>query len=126
MFIGSSVDGGSVPHLGALLKEFAQIHGPLIEAATPHFMLVKGQLPGTEVVRLRKLGIEPVSYGNDYSDLPKFLNSVSQGQKIYVRCRDVRARLHTLRIAQTPVELLLDVKTFINDVIYPGRAIRVA
>jgi hypothetical protein len=126
MFVGSSADGVSDPHLGAILKEFSLLQGPLLEKVTPHFLLAKGRLEGTEVIRLRKLGIEPISYGDAFSDLPKFINSLSQGSQISIQTQDIRSRLHNLRVAQTYGEVLLDVKTFINEVVYPGRKVRIA
>jgi hypothetical protein len=126
MFVGSSLDGASDPHLGSILQEFVRLNGPLLEKSMPHFMLVKGSLKGTEIVRLRKLGIDPITFGESFSELPEFINSLSGEKQILVQAEDVRARLHNLRVAHTLDEILQDVKTFINEVVYPGRKLRIA
>lgn len=126
LFIGSSVDGITDPHLGAILKEFNSLHGPLLEGTMPHFMLVKGQLEDVQEVQLRKKGIEPISYGDIFEDLPKFLVSLAQNQRVAIQASDMRSRMHSLRVARTRTQVLLDAKTFVNDVVYPGRKIRLA
>ena len=126
MFVGSSVDGASDPHLGSILAEFSRLNGPLLENVMPHFMLVKGELKSKEIVRLRRLGIQPISFGDTFSKLPEFINSLSENEQIFIPAQDVRARLHNLRVAKTLDEIFQDVKTFINEVVYPGRRIRIA
>jgi hypothetical protein len=126
MFIGSSLDGASDPHLGSILKEFERLNGPLLEDVMPHFMLVKGALKATDAVKLRRLGIEPIDYGDSFSKLPTFIDSLTDNEQIVIQADDVRARLHNLRVAETLDEIFQDVKTFINDVVYPRRRIRIA
>ncbi len=126
MFVGCSLEAVHDPHLGKMLGEFSRLHGPILqEAGRPHYMLVKGRPTAEEVVRLRELGVVPLSYGQDYSDLPRFLNSIPQRPVSAVRTENIRTLLYTLRGAQSRSELLSDIKTFLKDTVYRGRQIRV-
>jgi len=125
LFVGSSVDGVTDPHLGEILKEFSRLQGPLVEGTMPHFMLVKGY-DDVQRAKLRKQGIEPISFGDEFDDLPKFLNSLAQQQKVFIHSNNIRDRIHSLRVASNRSDILSDVKTFVNEVIYPGRKVRLA
>jgi hypothetical protein len=50
----------------------------------------------------------------------------SSSRQVFLQPQDIRARLHNLRVAKTRGEILSDVKTFLNEVVYPERKIRVA
>ncbi len=126
LFVGSSLDGVTDPHLGAILNEFSKLHGPVLDKKMPHFILVKGEIEGTEEVAFRKHGVEPIVYGDSFSDLPAFLGTLRQKSQIAIDSSDIRPRLHNLRVARNRTDVLLDARTFISEVIYPGRRVRIA
>ena len=126
LFVGCSLDGVSDPHLSTLLEEFSRVAGPLLENSAAHFFLLNGTPSAEQRVQLRRLGIEPVSYGEEYTDLPKFLESIPVPAPVQVSTTDVRARLQALRSLTDLDELMDDIAVYLKTQVFPGRQIRVS
>jgi hypothetical protein len=125
LFIGCSLDGVQDPHLKGILDRFAALQGPIPSDTTPHYMLVAGKPDSATKVRLRKLGIKPISFGEDYSELPAFLRSIPEPAASSIPTEEVRARLRTLRNADSLGEAMQDARQFAEHIIFPGRKIRI-
>ncbi len=126
LFVGCSLDGVSDPHLSTLLAEFSRVAGPLLENSAAHFFLMNGTPSAEQHVVLRRLGIEPVSYGKEYTDLPKYLESIPAPGPVQVSTTDVRARLQALRSVTELDEFMDDIAVYLKTQVFPGRQIRVS
>ena len=128
LFVGTSLDGLSDPHLGRMLEQFRALHGPTGgEEATPHFFLAREGISPREIVRLRRLGIVTVTFGKDFDDLPRFImDNLVQKRPVTIRVDDVRSRINTVRNAESLEEALQDIGRFIENEIYVGRKVRLA
>jgi hypothetical protein len=122
LFIGCSIAGVEDRHLSTLLNEFAEIRGPLLQRAEPHFILFKDDAPSEEKAAALRLGLKPVMYGSTYDSLPEFLRKIPDAPS--VSTDDVRLMLQTLAGAQSLQETFDTIRDFIEKVIYPGRKIR--
>lgn len=71
LFVGTSLDGTHDPHLGDLLREFEELSNPILGERSPHVMLLPGKVGGEARARLKRQGIQVVSYGESHADLPQ-------------------------------------------------------
>ena len=124
LFVGCSLDGVQDPHLKGILDQFAALQGVITEGTTPHYMLVAGKPDAAIRVKLRRLGIVPVSVGASYTELPSFLRSIPVPSESSIPTEEVCTRLRTLRGATTLEEVLQDAKHFLEHVVFPGRVLR--
>ena len=124
LFVGCSLDSVQDPHLKGILDRFAALQGNITEGATPHYMLVVGKPDAAIKVKLRKLGIVPVSVGASFADLPAFLRSIPAPSEVSIPAAEVCARLQTIRGATTLDEVLQDAKDFLEHSVFPGRKVR--
>lgn len=126
MFVGTSLDGSCDPHLGDLLAAFESLSDPAAGEPAPHVMLLRGPLDGQQIVRLQKQGIRAVSYGIDYGDLPRFLNSIADTGQVQIRTRLVDQLLASVASASSLDDALREVGRWIESEVFTGRAVRVA
>ncbi|MDP9167218.1 MAG: SIR2 family protein, partial [Actinomycetota bacterium] len=126
LFVGTSLDGTHDPHLRVLLEEFRLLAGDGRVERSPHVMLVKGRSSGEDRARLRAQGIEPLSYGDSYGDLPGFLRSIGTSSQIQIRPRAVASVLAGVRGAASLSDALQRIGRWIEDDIFDGRNVRVA
>lgn len=126
LFIGSSVSGVGDPHMSKILSEFSRMTGRTGGEEAPHVALVKGRPPGVEIARLRKLGIEALSFGNDYCDLPPFLNKLVESEKIVVRSRAVRSLIRSIGDEKSKTAALLHIADFIRQETFYDREVRIS
>jgi hypothetical protein len=125
LFVGMSVDGADDPHLRSLLEEFKALTGRSGSDQHPHICLLRGRPTGREVARLRQLGIEAMSVGSDFEDLPRVLREVSAMERIAVGAGQARGLTAAVSNAGDLPEALREVAAFIADVVYEGREVRI-
>jgi hypothetical protein len=125
LFIASSVGGLGDPHMGRILTEFARMSDRSHGEESPHIALVKGRPSGEEVARLRRLGIEALSFGDSYDDLPGFLRKIVERERITVGCHTVRALAQALGKAEAKDAALGLIADFIRQEVYRGRDTRI-
>jgi len=125
MFLGSSVGGLSDPHMGKLLAEFARISDRTKEEQSPHIALFNGRLPGVDIAQMRAYGIEAVSYGDDYADLPQFLDRISENETITISSPVTRSLVNSINHATTAGAALGHIAKFIEREVFPGRTVRI-
>jgi hypothetical protein len=125
LFVGSSVDGISDPHMGKILKEFARMADKTRGEEAPHVALVSGRPSGKEIARLRSLGIDAISYGT-HADLPGFLTSLASRERITIASNSVRTLAQSIANARDRGSGLRDVAEFIRREVYPGRNVRIS
>lgn len=125
LFIGASLDGIADPHLSQILERFAELNDARTLSESPHIALFRGPLDATQRVRLRAYGIVPVSYGNDYADLPGFIDKISSGTSIEVTADVASGLIETATRASSVGEVIESVGAFIRDEVFPGRQIRI-
>lgn len=124
LFIGCSADGVGDPHLRPILQQFASMAGSGPNDVHPHFFLHKGQLSADDRVLLRSAGITPVCYGDDFTQLPAWLESIPEHKPV-ISCTQMRHTVMSIRTAGSLSEVLSIIRTFIEE-IFSGRQIRVA
>jgi len=124
LFVGCSADGVGDPHLRPILQQFAEIAGSGPSDVHPHFFLHKGQLSADDRVLLRSAGITPVCYGDDFSQLPAWLEAISDHKPV-TSVAPIRHTVMSIRTAESLSEVLSVIRTFIEE-IFTGRHIRVA
>jgi hypothetical protein len=85
LFVGVSVAGATDRHLATLLRmaQPKEIDAPL--APRNHILLHRGRLAPAEVARLKEYNIQPLSYGDEFSDLPSFFYNVAGSRNIHRR-----------------------------------------
>jgi SIR2-like domain len=125
LFIGTSLDGLTDPHLGLILDSFGKAAQHDQIASAPHVLLSRGEGTAIERARLRVLGVEVVSYGAEYGDLPSFLNQLTRAQQITIQVDPVRQLIARVRTAQSIQEVIFLAKEFIETYIFAGRQVRV-
>ncbi len=123
LFVGCSANGVGDPHLRPILQKFAAIASSGSTDMHPHFFLHKGQLSADEKVLLRNAGITPVSYGDDYSLLAGWLESIPDN-KPAISVTQTRNVVAGIRTASTLSEVLSITRTLLEH-IFNGRQIRV-
>lgn len=125
LFVGTSLDGLSDPHLSMILDSFGRAaeHDQISQA--PHILLTKGESTAIERARLRTLGVEVLNYGNDYNDLAGFLHKIARAQQITIQVDPVRQLMARIRTSQSMQEIIFLAKEFIETYIFSGRQIRV-
>lgn len=126
LFIGSSVDGISDPHMGKLLDEFGKITSTTRREEAPHLVLVPGKLSGLHIAQLAQYGIEPVSYGSGYDELPKFLMDLSEPESITVSTQSVRSLTSSIVNESARPVALRHIADFISREAFAGRNVRVS
>lgn len=124
LFIGSSVVGLEDPHMSKILLEFARISDRTRGEDSPHVALIAGRLAGTEVAQLRRLGIDPVPYGDDHEDLPRFLARIIEQERITVDAHEVRSLAQAVGKAESKGSGLMHIAQFIQRVVFAGRDVR--
>lgn len=125
LFVASSVGGLNDPHIGRILAEFARFSDQVQGEDSPHVALVPGRLAGTEIAKLRKLGVEAVSYGDRYEDLPAFLTSVTERERVTVSCLEVRTLAESVAKAEDRAAAMRQIAEFITREVFGGRNIRI-
>ncbi|MFM7167205.1 MAG: SIR2 family protein [Planctomycetaceae bacterium] len=124
MFVGCSADGVGDPHLRPILQQFASIAGSSPSDLQPHFFLHRGQLSADDRVLLRSAGITPVSYGDHFSKLPAWLETIPVHTPV-ISVTQTRHAVTSIRTARSLSEVLSIIRTVIEH-IFAGRQIRVA
>ena len=125
LFIASSVGGLNDPHIGRILAEFSRLSDQTNGEDSPHVALMPGRLSGTEIVKLRRLGVEAVSYGNHYEDLPAFLTSITERERITVSSLEVRTLAQAVVKAEDRAAAMAQIADFIKREIFRGREVRI-
>ena len=125
LFIASSVGGLGDPHMGRILTEFARISDRSQGEQSPHIALVRGRLSGEEIARMRRLGIEAISFGDNYDDLPGFLQRIVERERITVGCHTLRSLTQALGKAETKDSALGLIADFVRQEVYRGRDTRI-
>lgn len=125
LFIGSSVDGVSDPHMRKILGEFARMSNRTQQEDAPHIALFKGRLSGMEIAQLRAHGIEAVSYGEHYDDLPRFLEKIVENESITLPSTQTRALVRAVKSRTSPGNALSHMSDFIRHEIFPHRQVRI-
>lgn len=125
LFVASSVGGLNDPHIGRILSEFARFSDQVRGEDSPHVALVQGRLSGTEIAKLRRLGVEAVSYGDNHEDIPAFLTSITDREKITVSCLEVRTLAESVAKAEGRAAAMRQIAEFITREVFGGRNIRI-
>jgi hypothetical protein len=125
LFVASSVGGLNDPHIGRILAEFARFSDQVQGEDSPHVALVPGKLTGTEIAKLRRLGVEAVSYGDSYEDLPAFLTTITEREKITVSCLEVRTLAESVAKAEDRAAAMRQIAEFITREVFGGRNVRI-
>ena len=125
LFIASSVGGLGDPHMSRILTEFASMSDRSQGEQSPHIALVQGRLPGEDIARMRRLGIEAISYGESYSDLPGFLHKIVERERITVGSHTLRSLSEALGKAETKDTALGLIADFVRQEVYRGRDTRI-
>lgn len=126
MFIGTSLDGTHDPHLGDLLSEFESLADRKQGVSNPHIMLVRGRVNGKMRAKWLRQGIEPVSYGDEYDDLPKFLRSIPEDKMASVDSYTLSKVFRAVVSSETLDSALLNIAGWIEKEIFVGRKIRIS
>lgn len=124
LFIGTSLDGVTDPHLGKILAEFKILAAKSSTVSQPHFILLREPLDSSDEVEFRELGIQPVVYGNSFSDLPGFLEKASQST-VQISVPAVLDPLGDVRRSKSLDDVLKICESFIRDHVYQGREVRI-
>lgn len=125
LFIGSSVDGVADPHMAVILGEFARMADQARGERAPHVALVCGRPTGAEVARCRRLGVEVLSYGMSFDELPGFLSTIASRESIAVSSVSVRSLVQAVSGDPDRQSGLTHVADFIRSVVFAGREVRV-
>lgn len=125
VFIGCSIDGAEDPHLSRFLSSFSEMISPLDSNSVPHFLLLPGKPEAKDRVRLRRLGIEPISYGEHFSELPTYLEAISQSSDDRKVVADLTRTLRAVRYSESLSEVFQNLKEFVDEVVFPGRKVRI-
>jgi hypothetical protein len=125
LFIGTSLQGLQDPHLNRILESFGRLsHGQPLEQS-PHYFLGRGVWPAEERARLRRLGIEYISYGDSHADLEPFLLRLAKNSPIEIQASSMRDIMQGVRIARNMHQVMDVAKEYIVNSIFAGRTVRV-
>jgi SIR2-like domain len=125
LFIGTSLEGLQDPHLETILESFGKLsHGQPLEQS-PHYYLAKGLPPSHERARLRSLGIEYISYGDNYTDLEPFLLGLAKRSRIEIEASSMTEVMQRVKVARDMKDLIHVAKDHIVHSIFAGRRVRV-
>lgn len=125
LFITTSLDGVTDPHLGQILDEFGKIASADPLRSPPHVILMRGEPKATERVTFRKLGIEAISYGEKHSDLPVFLRQLARDRETVLATDPLRDLAAHFRSARNKTALITLARDFIEKQVFAGRQVRI-
>lgn len=125
LFVASSVGGLNDPHIGRILAEFSRFSDQVQGEDSPHVALMPGRLAGTEIAKLRRLGVEAVSYGDRHEDLPAFLASITERERVTVSCPEVRTLAESVAKAEDRAAAMTRIADFMRREIFGGRDVRI-
>lgn len=125
LFLATSLDGVTDPHLGEILKEFGRISKADPLRTPRHVILTRGEPSAADRVKYRDLGIEAISYGTDHADLPKFLKELASDRGTTLPVEPVRDLAANFRSARNQTSLVTIAKDFIERHVFAGRVVRV-
>jgi hypothetical protein len=125
LFIGSSVDGISDPHMGKILAEFGRLASKKHGEDAPHIALFDKKPSGTQIAKLRNFGIEVMATGS-HAETPQFLKSLVTPELINVTSTSVRTMAESLLRIRSRGSGLQSVAEFIKKEIFPGRDIDIS
>ena len=126
LFIGTRLGTESDPHLHRLLQGFKRLSDDSRRERYPHVLLVRNRPSGTDIARLRTLGTTPFSYGDNYCELPKFIESLQDTDRVSMNAKRTIPMIRAAARALDRTEYITNIERFIKNEIFPGRQIRVS
>lgn len=124
LFVGTSLDGTSDPHLGTLLAEFSELADAAAGVRRPHVMLVRERVNGDTRARLNAQGIRAVSYGDSHADLPQYLRNIASTGRVDLGVQPTSYLLREVYAADSLDQALHAVAAWITTEVFAGRSVR--
>jgi hypothetical protein len=125
LFIGTSADGATDPHLSKLLENFAKLSDPYTGEDYPHVFLHPAAITPKDRSAFRSMGIETCSYGKTHQDLAPFLSSLNQRERITVTLDSVKATTRSIVASPSRHEGIQAAARAIERWVFPEDRVRV-